>query len=130
MQQIFFVVSEAHKKLGCEKDLCKVGEFLDGLDKLLSDDKAYDEMRVLFTNYCTWHLNVFVAVYELTLPKNSGKLDELGNLVKNLDDLQKREVYLINEVKEIQKQNFSAQKQMKDIVVSVISREWHCLFVF
>lgn len=53
MQQIFFVVSEAHKKLGCEKDLCKVGEFLDGLDKLLSDDKAYDEMRVLFTNYCT-----------------------------------------------------------------------------
>lgn len=62
-------------------------------------------------------------MYELTLPKNSGKLDELGNLVKNLDDLQKREVYLINEVKEIQKQNFSAQKQMKDIVVSVISRE-------
>ena len=90
-------------------------------------------MRVLFTNcciYCIKHLNVFDAVYELTLPRNSDKLDELENLVKNLDDLLKREADLINELKDIRKQKFSAQKQMKDIVVSISSKEvcYRCFF--
>ena len=58
-------------------------------------------MRVLFGNYCTKHLNVFDSVYELTLPRNSDKLDELRNLVKNLDDLLKREADLINKLKDI-----------------------------
>ena len=123
IQQFFLVVSEAHEKLGCDNDLCKVGEFLGGLDKILSADKTHDEKHVLFTNYCKKHVNVFVAVYELVLPKNSGKLDEIENLMKNLNDLQKREGNLINELKEIRKQKFSAQKQMKDVIVSIISRE-------
>lgn len=69
----------------------KLGNFLVGLDKFLFENKTYDEICVLFTNYYVEHHDVFCIVNELISPQNSNKINTLADFLKNIDALKKRE---------------------------------------
>ena len=77
IQKLFLAFSQAHTRIGCKKDAsCKIGQFLDGLDKFSFDDeKTFDEIRVLFTNHCIKHHTTFLIMNEFISPKNSDKLN-------------------------------------------------------
>ena len=93
MQKFFLAASQIHKKFRCNKNpsMRKLGNFLVGLDKFLFENKTYDEIRVLFTNYYVEHHDVFCIVNELISPQNSNKINTLADFLKNIDALKKRE---------------------------------------
>ena len=89
MHTFFLAVSQIHKKIECNKPACKIQNFLDGLNEFLFTDWPYSEICGVFTNYCIKNAAVFDVVYELTLQKNSDKLEKLTSLLAQIDELKK-----------------------------------------
>ena len=54
-------------------------------------------------------------------PEHSDKADKIRNKVKCLDDLRNRELDLINELRDIQKQKKDAQNQLQELVQGIIT---------
>ena len=121
MQKNFLAVSEAHKKVQCHIETCKVNKFLEVFDKILFADKSYNEMRRLFTEPCVKYNSVFNCMCHLCLPENNGKADKIGDIVKNLDNLRDKELDLVNKVLDIRKQKRKAQEDLKEVLESITS---------
>lgn len=66
-------------------------EFLQMLDKILTADNSYDDMRTLFVEHCVKNNDVFNCMYRLILPENNDVVNQIERITNCISDLRKQE---------------------------------------
>lgn len=66
-------------------------EFLQMLDKILTADNSYDDMRTLFVEHCVKYNDVFNCMYRLILPENNDVVNQIERITNCISDLRKQE---------------------------------------
>ena len=98
MQKFFFVASETHKKFNCTKNSCKVNDFIKELDKILSADSEYEEIRTLFIEHCNKYVDIFDTLYRLYLPQSFHSIGRIKELTGDITSLREKEAELVKEL--------------------------------
>ena len=62
-------------------------------------------------------------MYELTLPKNSDKVEKLTSFLAQIDKSKKPEEFLTNQLRQIKGQKFEALKEMKYLFIEITLRK-------
>ena len=119
MQKFFFIASETHKKFNCTKSSRKVDQFNMELDKILSADIEYEEIRTLFIELCRKSVDIFDTLYRLNLPKNFHSTDRIKELTGDITSLREKEAELVKELMNVRQKKRKAQEQLHKLFANI-----------
>ena len=68
------------------------------LDKILSADIEYEEIRTLFIELCRKSVDIFDTLYRLNLPKKFHSTDRIKELTGDITSLREKEAELVKEL--------------------------------
>ena len=78
-------------------------DFIKELDKILSADSEYEEIRALFIELCRKSVDIFDTLYRLNLPENTHSIDRIKELTGDITSLCEKEAELVRELINVHK---------------------------